>query len=874
MKAITITLDGIEVSGYPGTTILKLAEESGVAIPTLCNNAHLLPGGACRMCLVENQPAGKLLAACVTPIAPGMVINTKSSMVNQHRRTIIELILASHPDTCMVCDKGNRCELRQIAADIGIGFSELARVPQPATVEEVNPFIVRDMGKCILCAKCIRACQELVVVGAIDYFHRGFDARPATLGDAALESSECTFCGTCIAMCPTGALIEKEVVYHGTGNRTVETTCPYCGCGCSLRLEVKDNRVVRATPGTESKTGNGTLCVRGSYGYDFITSSDRLTSPLVKTDEGFREVTWDEALERVAAGFMQLQEKDGADSLAILGSSKCTNEENYLLSRFARCVLGTNNIDSGSRLYNHTGPASFSDISLLSALEHSGVIMVIGANPTISAPAVEYAIKRAVKQRGARLILIDPRETGLARFADCWLRPRLGTDTALLNGLARVIIKERLLDEEYVARKTNDFDALSSHLEGYTPETAESISGVPTAGIMQAARLYAGADRAAIVYGSGITRQTRSADSVRSLDNLTMLTGNTGHGSIYALQMENNAQGAADMGTLPDYYPGYRNVTDTRQRSDLEKHWECSLPAEIGLNALEMIQGAAAGKIKGLYIVGENPALSFPHQDLTNQALNSLDFLVVQDMFLTETAKLADVVLPAASFAEKDGSTTNFEGLVRPIRQAVDSPGESLPDWLIILKLAEKIGVVLPFCTPKEVMAEIEEVVSWYEDYSEGKADYLEPGTRGQSTQGFRTFYLVDYLSRDSGNTADYPFVLMTGSILGHFGSGTRSSRSPRLKTFSPDPYVEIGISDAKNHALNEGDTVRITSQVSEIMTTVKITGALESGMLFLPMSFPQTPTGRLFAFKLNDEKKSPAMNAVNVKIEKVSENA
>ena len=887
MQSVAITLNGREVSGYPGMTILELARESGIDIPTLCYDPHLTSIGACRLCLVENEQTGTLIASCVSPIAPGMVINTHSPRVIEHRKTIIGLMLASHPDSCMVCDKGNNCQLRQFASDMGIGLVEFQRIPQMAAIEEVNPFIERDMSKCILCAKCIRACQELVVEGAIDYFQRGFITKPATLNDLPLEDSECTFCGTCLALCPTGALMEKERTYRGTTKTTVLTTCPYCGCGCSICLEVKDNRVVRVTPSKEASINQSTLCVRGSYGYDFVNSPERLTKPLVKVNGDFEEASWEEALELVANELGGIKDKHGPNSLAVLSSSKGTNEENYLLQRLARCVLGTNNIDNGSRLYNsasriglgpsigYTGTTNY-----LSALEQSEVILVIGADPTSSAPIVGYAIKRAVKSNGAKLILVNPRRSKLSSLAHLWLRPKVGTDVVLLNSLAKVIIDEELIDEEFVTRKTDNFESLTKALERYSLQYAEAITGIPGEDIHATAQLYAAASQAAIVYGSGITQYKSGTDSVKAIANLAILTGNISHvgSGIYALQRENNSQGACDMGVIPSFLPGYNSIADAQARKKFEESWGVSLPDEHGLTAVEFIEQAKEGKIKGMYIVGENPLLSFPHSNMVAEALASLDFLVVQDMFLTETAKLAQVVLPAASFAEKDGNFTNFERRVGKVRKAIEPHGESLPDWEIIVRLADKMKHPLPFSSPQQVMDEIEKLVPLYAGYTDPKKPYqTNLGSweamrtyGGQFLKGFVRFSPVEYIPDAQETIEDYPFTLITGPTLYHFGTGTRSSKSWRLKKFYPQAFAEIGKSDALRLSIGDEDKVKIISPTGEVTTVVRITDTLPEGMVFMPISFPEAPVNKLFGIALDPQSKTPSLKSCHVRIERI----
>ncbi|MCJ7605742.1 MAG: molybdopterin-dependent oxidoreductase, partial [Dehalococcoidales bacterium] len=850
METVTISLNGVEVSGYAGTTILELARESGVYIPTLCHDPHLTPTGACRICLVEDEKSGNLLASCVAPIAPGQVINTRSERVVENRKRILKLLLASHPDTCMVCDKGNSCSLRTLAAELGIGLIEYKKIPQVDVIEEVNPFIERDLSKCILCGKCIRVDQELVVEGAIDYIDRGTQTRAATLNDGPLEKSECTFCGSCVAMCPTGALMEKNRVYTGTAAASATIICPYCGCGCAITLNVRNGQVIRALPAMDAAVNGGTLCVRGSYGQDYVNNPDRLKTPLIKEDGEFREATWEEALTFIAGGFSRIKDAHGADALGVYGSSKCTNEENYLLQRFTRGVLGTNNIDNGSRLYSAAGRAGLGasvgyagTTGTLESLERSQVIMVVGADPEISAPIVSYAIKRAVKFKGAELCIIDPRLTALVPFSRAWLRPKTGTDVALLNGLARIIVREKKQDVEYVTRNTDNFNRWADSLEPYTPQYVENVTGVPKKELLKAAHLLAEAEEAAIVYGNGITQYTSGTAAVGAIANLAMLTGNSGRrGGIFALQRENNAHGASDMGTLPRFLPGYQSATDSANRKKFGERWKCTLPETPGLTVFEMMEQSRNGKLKGMYIMGENPVAGFPQPEGVREALSALDILVVTDLFLTETAEMATVVLPAAATAEKEGSFTNFEGRVQPSHKALLSPGDSLPDGEIILQLAGMMGSPMPFSAPQGVIEEIEEMVAFYHPVTHGdmeSAGLNTPGTRrlygGLFPSGFGRFAIAEYTPIDGANPEAYPFTLIIGSSRFHFGNGTRSSRSTRLSWNGGGVQVEINPRDADVLDMKQGDEVNVTSPAGTITADIKVTPAVPPGILFMP---------------------------------------
>ncbi|UCD08893.1 MAG: formate dehydrogenase subunit alpha [Dehalococcoidales bacterium] len=890
MEAITITLDEIEVSGYPGMTILDLARESGVSIPTLCHDPLLSSIGACRICLVEEETSKALLASCVTPIRAGMVINTHSPRVLERRKLILEFLLASHPDSCLVCDKGNRCELRNLASEMGIGKLELNKIPLSSNIVDVNPFLERDLSKCIMCARCIRADQELVVIGAIDYVERGFISRPSTFDNLPLENSECTFCGTCVSFCPTGALKEKKSPYNGTTSTVIDTICPYCGCGCNISLEVKNNKIIRVRPVNESPVNKGTLCTRGSYGLDFIHHPDRLTTPSIKNSDGFQETSWEDAISFTSKELKRIKDEYGPDSIAVLGSSKCTNEDNYLLQKFTRCVLETNNIDNGSRMYNAPSREGLGwsigfplSTNSLSELEQSDSIIVIGANPAASAPAVSYAIKRAVKNNGAKLIVIDPCRTELFEFAQTWLKPRIGSDTALINGIAKTILDNKTYDEEFVTRRTDNFDDYSGVLSKYSPEYVENITGVPKKDLQLAAKTYSEVKTASIVYGTGITQQRRGTAGVIALANLAMLTGNTGHhgGGIFALQKENNAQGACDMGTLPDFLPGYRSFEETQSREIFKDTWQAEIPERPGMTALEVLQQAESGNIKGMLIVGENPVASFPDPALVRRALSSLEFLCVADIFPSETTELASVVMPAVTFAEKDGSFTNFEGRVQQVRRAINPPGIALPEWEIILRLSGEMGASMQYASSREIMNEIEEVVPLYQNIShhdfEQDDDELDSSSerlgskrfyKGLFPSGFGRFTPVEYDPSDSEKNDQYPLVLVTGSTLHGFGSGSRSDRASRLKSFSTQAWLNISDGDLNRYKLKAGDYVRIISPAGEISAVVRVSDDLDEGMLFMPSSFADAPVNALF-----DLDNSNSSKTCSVRLERIDNN-
>jgi formate dehydrogenase (NADP+) alpha subunit len=724
VEQITIILDGIEASGHPETTILQLAEEMGIAIPSMCYDSHLTPLGACRVCLVEDENSGRLLASCVTPIAAGMNINTKSARVLETRRNVVELMLASHPDSCIVCDEGNRCKLRQIATDLGIGLVSFEKIPIYHEVVDLNPFIRRDLSKCVKCGRCIRADQDIAVVGAIDYTDRGFESRPATFCDAPLEKTECNFCGICVSMCPTGALSASSRVSTLTGDRATRTTCPLCAAGCQILLEHRQGRVLGVSPAKDDRSVNHvSLCVKGHYGMDFINSEGRLTTPLIRKNGELTAAAWDEALELVASRFDEIKKNKGPGALGAIGASSCTNEENYLLQKLVRVGWGCNNVDSGARLRGCALSAGIAEVlgagemtNPISHIRDADEILVIGADPLNENPIAGQLIKQAVKLSGARLTLVNSIDQGLTAFADARLCLRPGAHNAFLAGLIREI-----MDVCKLPRESNDDDVawfakMREKVEVFTPEKVEEATGIPAKLVKKTAERLGNAKSLAIIFGADLACEKGARLSGVLLATLARLTGHIGKAGcgLFPLASSLNDQGALDMGAQPGKLPGWHDVDDSEVREAFGKIWDTALPEKNGLDYLSMIEAARAGDLAGLYVVGENPVSDCPGGQEVKIALSKLDFLVVQDRFLTETASLADVVLPSATFAEKDGSMTSVERRIQLVRKAFEPPGQARPDWEILLDLMRRLGLESSIKNPVDIFSEINKAVAMY----------------------------------------------------------------------------------------------------------------------------------------------------------------
>ncbi|MEW6620188.1 MAG: formate dehydrogenase subunit alpha [bacterium] len=888
---IELTIDGKTTQVKEGTTILQAAKSAGIKIPHLCYHKSLSPSSSCRICVVEVEGAKTLVASCSYPVSDGMKVKTDTERVLNARKLVLDLLLSNHPQDCLSCEKNSICKLQKYAYELGISRTTFEGAKTQYPIDTSNPFIERDYNKCILCGRCVSVCAEIQMLGIPDFANRGFETKISTFYDSPLQETECAFCGQCVAVCPTGALTEKVRKFRGREweLKKVTTTCPYCGCGCTFDLNVKDNEVVKVTSNDKNPVNGLALCVKGRFGFDFINNPDRLKTPLIKQESGeFRPASWDEALKLVANKFSQIKTQYGADSIAGISSARCTNEENYLFQKFMRVVIGTNNVDHCARLCHASTVAglavSFGSGAMtnsIAEIENADCILVTGSNTTECHPIIGLKIKQAVK-KGAKLIVADPRRIELVELADVHLQFRSGTDVAWLNGMMNVIINEGLLDEKFIEERCEGFDEFKKIVMEYTPEKTEEITGVPADEIIKAARIYATADKASIIYSMGITQHTTGTDNVFSIANLAMLTGNVGREStgVNPLRGQNNVQGACDMGALPVVFSGYQKVVDPQARMKFEQAWEVKLPEQPGLTVVEMLNEAGK-KIKAMYIMGENPMVSDPDLTHVEESLKKLDFLIVQDIFLTETAKLADVVLPAASFAEKDGTFTNTERRVQLIRKAIEPIGQSRPDCSIV-ELANKMGYQMKYDSAAAIMEEIARLTPSYGGISHQRLakeggiqwpcpDAAHPGTKflhkDKFVSGKGKFQAVKYLPPVEEPDEEYPFWLTTGRILYHYHTGSMSRRSKGLNEICKEGYVEINPQDAISLGISDGQTVTVSSRRGSIEIKAKVTDKIAQGTFFIPFHFAESAANVLTNSALDPIAKIPELKVCAVKI-------
>lgn len=892
-RLVTLTIDGREVKASDRATILDVARREGIFIPTLCYDPRLQPYGACRVCMVGVKGARGPVAACTMPVREGMVVDTKDETAQRVAKGVVELVLSDYPEAALARE-GDRNELRDVAAHFGLGESRYRGERHAYDKDDRHPYIKMDLNECIVCGRCVRACDEVQGTFALAYAGRGWGTKIVAGIESSFTDSACVSCGACVSTCPTGALDEAAFQAKETIDQTVTTTCAYCGVGCSLEVHVRDDAVVAIDPALSGPSNLGHTCVKGRFAHQYARAADRLRSPMMRrTDGSWREASWDEALGFVADKLRAIEAAHGPDAIAFISSSRCTNEENYILQKLARAAVGTNNIDNCSRVCH--SPTSFGLIQSLgesggtnsfSDIDVTACLFLTGANPTEGHPVVGARMKEA-RLRGAKLIVADPRRIELATMADVFLQLRPGTNVALYNGLAHVVVRDGLYDRAFVDERSEGFAAYSDFLGKYHPKHVEEITGVPAKRIEEAARLYASSAPASIFYGLGVTEQAQGVAGVRCLANLAILTGNLGRagGGSNPLRGQNNVQGSSDVGALPTSLTMYRPMKDEATRRQFEAKWGVAIPPERGLMIPEMFDRAIAGQLKAMYVFGEDIAQTDPNVHHVEEALRALDLLVVHDIFENVTARFAHVMLPGSSFLEKTGTFTNAERRIQMVREAVPPPGEARRDLDILFDLSKRLGYAMPHRDAADVMDEIAELTPAWAGVSHERLGTQglqwpvwskdHPGTPVLYTEKFSTpngrarLFAVDWEPPGESASDRFPFILVTGRQLAHYNSGTQTRRTGNVE-LQPMDLVEINPEDAARLSIGDGDFVEIESARGKVQTWACVTTRVAPGNVFLSFHFPEVKTNLLTSGNADPNTSCPEYKVSAVDVRKV----
>ena len=872
-KLVSLTIDGVDISVPEGTSLMRAASEAGISVPKLCASDNLDPFGSCRLCLVEIEGRRGYPASCTTPAAEGLKVSTQTPKLEDLRRGVMELYISDHPLDCLTCATNGDCELQDMAGAVGlrdVRYGYEGENHLDSVKDETNPYFTFDPSKCIVCSRCVRACEEVQGTYALTIDGRGFESK-VSAGNKDFMDSECVSCGACVQACPTATLIEKSIVDNGIPDRSVTTTCAYCGVGCSFNAELQGDKVVRMTPNKDGGANHGHSCVKGRFAWGYTTHKDRITTPMIRKSikDPWQKATWDEAINYAASEIKRIQKKYGFDSVGAISSSRCTNEETYLMQKIVRAAFGNNNIDTCARVcHSPTGYGLKQTIGESSGTQNfdsvmkSDVIVLIGANPTDGHPVFASQMKRRLRE-GAKLIVVDPREIDLVKNtphvkADFHLKLKPGTNVAIINAMAHVIATEKLMDKKFIESRCEDeaynywLDFVSE--ERNSPEALESETGVHPETIRQASRLFATGGNGAIYYGLGVTEHSQGSTMVMGIANLAMATGNIGREGvgINPLRGQNNVQGACDMGSFPHEFPGYRHVSDLSTRALFESAWDTKLYEEPGLRIPNMLDQAISGSFKAVYCEGEDIAQSDPDTQHVTHALESMECVIVQDLFLNETAMYAHVFLPGSSFLEKNGTFTNAERRISRVRKVM-APKNGYEDWEITAKLSTALGYPMNYKHASEIMDEIAMLTPTFKGVSFDKIDELgsiqwpcnDEHPQGTPTmhvdefvRGKGKFFITEYIPTTERVNNKYPLILTTGRILAHYNVGAQTRRTENINWHEED-LIEVHPHDANDRGIKEGDWVGINSRAGDTVLRVKITDRVQPGVVYTTFHHP-----------------------------------